>query len=471
MDINGFDYLLQRLEIQSPVGRERLFRQKAFAPDEEGALYVELERVERVKRYLLEGDAGAVVSKLRLKFSQVWDIRNTFCMVEKGAVDDVQLFEIKRFAFLVREISALWDMLTKACAFHPAAERFPDLGGVIGLLDPRNENLPTFHIYNEYSPLLAEKRKALTALLSDVAEDADASALQGECEALEAEIRARLCADLRPFLGDLRAAMERVAYGDVLVAKAALAVAYGLEMPERAGGLCPTGGGLVFEGLFNPVVKEILEKEGHRYQAVDVRLNEETCLLTGANMSGKTVLLKTLALAQTLFQWGFLVPARVARMRLYDGVELVVSDEQDEQRGLSSFGAEIMRLNRILDRLKQGQNLLLLIDEPARTTNPAEGKALVCALLERLKGFRCTALLSTHYGLDAEVRRLRVHGFREEWAPEGEFGLTRIQSCMDYAVEEEKPGEQPPAEALRIAALLGFDAEVLRKAETIFNSK
>lgn len=421
-------------------------------------MYVELARVERVKRYIQEGDAGAVVSKLRLKFSQVWDIRNTFSMVEKGAVDDVQLFEIKRFAFLIREIAAL-------------CEGFPDLSGVIALLDPRKENLPTFHIYSEYSPLLAEKRKALASLTKDE----DTLALQSECEELEAEVRTKLCSDLRPFLGDLRAAMDKVAYVDVLVAKAVLAVAYGLEMPERAGGLPSTGSRakatMVFEGLFNPVVKEILEKEGHRYQAVDVQLNGEVCLLTGANMSGKTVLLKTLALAQTLFRFGFLVPARTAKMCLFDDVELVVSDGQDEQRGLSSFGAEIMRMSRILEKLRQGKNLLLLVDEPARTTNPAEGKALVCALLEKLKEFSCTALLSTHYGLDADVRRLRVHGFREEWAPEGEFGLSRIQSCMDYAVEEEKPGEQPPAEALRIAALLGFDEDVLKRAGEIFGKK
>lgn len=470
--MDGFEHLLHRLEIQSSVGRERLSGQKPFAPGEEALLWAELERVERVKRYLQEGDAGAVVSKLRLKFSQVWNIRNTFSLVEKGVVDDVQLFEIKRFAFLVREISALWGILVKACAFHPAPKGFPDLSEVISLLDPRKENLPTFHIYNEYSSLLSEKRKALTAL---EAGSVEATALQSECEELEAEVRVKLCTDLRPFTGDLREAMERVAYADLLTAKAALAVTYGLEMPAcgSAGGFADGAArtALSFEGLFNPVVKEILEKEGHRYQAVDVRLDEGVCLLTGANMSGKTVLLKTLALTQTLLQFGFLVPARTARMRLFDGVELLVSDEQDEQRGLSSFGAEIMRLNRVLNALKEGKNLLLLIDEPARTTNPAEGKALVRALLEHLKEFPCTALVSTHYGLETDVRRLRVHGFREEWAPEGEFGLARIQSCMDYAVEEETPGGQPPAEALRIASLLGFDADVLKRAEEVFEGK
>ncbi|MDE5544389.1 MAG: hypothetical protein K2I83_03135, partial [Bacteroidales bacterium] len=213
MKLNGFEYLLQRVDVQSPVGRERLFQQEAFAPGQEEALYEELGRVESVKRYLQEGDAGAVVSKLRLKFSQVWDIRNTFSMVEKGVVDDVHLFEIKRFAFLIREISALCKGFPFLCG------GFPDLSGVIALLDPRNENLPTFHIYNEYSPLLAEKRKALTAL----AEGADSSVLQNECEELEAEVRVKLCVDLRPFIGDLRAAMEKVAYVDVLTAKAVLA--------------------------------------------------------------------------------------------------------------------------------------------------------------------------------------------------------------------------------------------------------
>ena len=92
-------------------------------------------------------------------------------------------------------------------------------------------------------------------------------------------------------------------------------------------------------------------------------------------------------------------------------------------------------------------------------------------------------MVSTHYGpIPNPVRRLRVRGFREDWMnanlenvsskmPEGaHFDLSRIQACMDYSVEEETAQGHPPAEALRIARLLGFDAEVLERAEKYYGT-
>ena len=214
-------------------------------------------------------------------------------------------------------------------------------------------------------------------------------------------------------------------------------------------------------------------------------------------MSGKTVLLKSLALSQCLLQTGFLVPAAKAVMPLFDSVEILVHDGQDEKRGLSSFGAEMQRLNGVLGRLRKGERMLLLVDELARTTNPSEGKAIVCAVLDVLQELPCCAMVSTHYGpIPNHVRHLRVRGFREDWAlarlnPVGSarkagenaeasamalpaeaesFDIGRIQSCMDYSLVEEKPGEMPPMEALRIASLLGFDPEVLGKARAYYDA-
>ena len=43
-----------------------------------------------------------------------------------------------------------------------------------------------------------------------------------------------------------------------------------------------------------------------------IDFNQQPCLLTGVNMGGKTVLLKTIGLSQYLFQFGFYVPASSA---------------------------------------------------------------------------------------------------------------------------------------------------------------
>lgn len=483
--ISGFEYMLLRLDLQSGVGRELLSGQAWYGIGQEDDLMRELQRIDVLKGFIGEGKSVAV-NKLKLKFSQVLDIRGTFALLAKEAVDDVQLFELKRFSLLIGDASVYVADLIQACAFHPAPAGFPDLSAVVSVLDPRKEGLPTFYIYDEYSVELTQKRKEMLRLEARLEpEDAkgepslkdEIARLQAECEALERQVREDLALRLRPHVPALKEAMERIAYWDLLLAKAELAAREGLIVPLLHKDVWKNSTEtLRYQGLFHPMVKHTLEEKGHRYQSLDIALQKGTCLLTGANMSGKTVLLKSLALAQCLLQFGFPVPAEKASMFLFDSVELLVQDEQNEIRGLSSFGAEMQRLNEVLRLLAAGGRLLVFIDELARTTNPEEGKAIVSAVLESLAAACCVSVVSTHYGaIPNPVRRLRIRGFSEEKNdgnfPDSDaraFDISRIQACMDYSVVEEDLHATPPAEALRIAALLGFDADVLARAKRYY---
>lgn len=475
-NISGFSHILHRLNLQSGVGREYLHDSHWYVPGQEAQLWEELARIEKIKGVIASGQTAAL-EKLKRKFSQILDIRGTFSLLQKGDVDDVQLFEVKRFALLTGDCTALLTDLIRQCAFHPAPENFPDLNAVVEILDPRGERLPAFYVYEEYDALLRLKRKEIQALSEAVSEEemTKKTALMEECLAIEQDIREQLATQLRAHVGALRAALRLAAYWDVLIAKAYLAADLQLVMPQAGQAAAPRQAVscLRYKSLFHPMVKEVLTQAGHRFQVVDIDLQRAPCLLTGANMSGKTVLLKSLALAQCMLQFGFLVPAAEAQLCLFDDVALLVQDEQDETRGLSSFGAEMQRLDQALRQIKQGRKLLLLIDELARTTNPDEGKAIVSAVLERLKDTDSVSLVSTHYGnLPNEVRRLRIRGFREEKIAENadaeSFDISRIQACMDYSVVEDNEQNTPPAEALRIADLLGFDAETLALAKQFY---
>ncbi len=186
-DISGFSYLSRQLDLQSGVGRELLSRARWYRKGEEPELLVELSRIERIKDLVREGRTFTL-EKLKRKFSQVLDIRGTFALLQKGDVDDVQLFEVKRFALLTRDCAAFVSELTRDCAFHPAPAGFPDLGEVVSILDPRNENLPAFYIYDEYDALLARKRKEIQVLSSSGTDEetmGKIASLQEECLALE----------------------------------------------------------------------------------------------------------------------------------------------------------------------------------------------------------------------------------------------------------------------------------------------
>ena len=255
--------------------------------------------------------------------------------------------------------------------------------------------------------------------------------------------------------------MEQLAYTDLLLAKAELAIAWELTRPE-------IGDHIEYTSLVNPRLKERNEKAHLRYQPVDIAVRSGVCLITGANMAGKTVLLKSIGTAQTMAQCGMYVPASKAVVKLVDGIATSIGDEQDEMNGLSSYAAEIIKISNILDTCRS-HDMLVLIDEPARTTNPIDGKALVQAIVTILNTMNSITLVTTHYsGLGSvATRRLRVKGFVEDMS---DVPLTpqNINRFIDYSLTEDT-SDDVPHEALRIASILGCDQEMISLAKDNIN--
>jgi len=253
--------------------------------------------------------------------------------------------------------------------------------------------------------------------------------------------------------------MDQLVYLDILLSKAILFKQWNFSCPELS------GEGLTnYHGLFNPLVKKMLEAKGEHFQPVDITFGFMPTLITGANMAGKTVLLKTVALSQLLVQFGFFVPASEAVIRIVDQVMLSVGDQQSELQGLSSFGAEMVRITGIIRTIRSGKKILALIDEPARTTNPTEGLALVKAIVELFEKMKVAGLITTHYsGTDFSCRKLRVKGFTETDIPE-DISIGNLIRYLDYNLVEDT-GESLPLEALRIAGILGVDNELIERAQ------
>lgn len=219
-----------------------------------------------------------------------------------------------------------------------------------------------------------------------------------------------------------------------------------------------------FRGLFNPELRISLEAAGKRFQPVNIRLTTGPTVITGANMSGKTVLLHSVELAQYMLQFGFYIAAERAEIALVDEVHCSVGDGQDQLSGLSSFAAEMMRMDELAKSVRAGRRVLALIDEPARTTNPVEGRAIVNGVLEFLADYEVPSLVTTHYnGIAAPCCKLKVKGFSETNAEE-KITLKNINDFIDYSLEEVTTDEVPH-EAIRIARILGIDPEILRRIE------
>ncbi|MDR0367913.1 MAG: DNA mismatch repair protein MutS, partial [Bacteroidales bacterium] len=424
--ISGLKFIYENLALQSPVGRKRLLQQ-TFITDAV-LLQKELDMLEESVIFLQQENNYSTVKSVNLALQQVHDIANTVSRLgQKQVLDDIELFEIKKFCLLSQQIAEL----LSASRFQ--AVSLADLQQPVDILDPEQTRIPHFYIYAAYDATLDTLRKKITA----ASNPEEAEKYRMESMQCEDNIRAGLARQLFPFHRALAQNIEQIALLDMLWSKAEQALKLGFCKPVIS------TKNTSYKKLFNPAVKEILQTVSKDFQAIDIELYPDSCLITGANMSGKTVLLKSIALSQYLFQFGFYVPAASAAIVLVDEVAINIGDHQSEVSGLSSFANEILKIDQIIKKVKSGEKLLVLIDELARTTNPEEGKAIVSAFVQLMSKYGVTSVVTTHYsGILASVRKLRVKGLKIDRISEDVTPQT-LNDYMDYSLVETQSNEAP----------------------------
>ena len=434
----GLRFMLDQLELQSGFARRWLLDSSLMTADEDitrcyDVLHRFFDFVEKVDKTRLD--------TLLFKLQGLKDIRTTIKNLHNHAtLDDIELFEVKHLAILATDVARL---------LHEhemdRVVEIPALDEVISILDPDGMKIATFYIYDSYCAQLKELR----ARMRQHPEQQDDLML--EAGELEEGVRKDLSLQLHPFATAVEQAQIALACIDVNLAKAMQMRQMGLCFPV----LSPDGTSR-YEAMFHPQVKAALADHGKTFQPVNIGFGQHPTLITGANMGGKTVVLKTLTLCQLLFQFGFGIPAASARIALKDEIHFCIGDEQSVEKGLSSFAAEMKNIDAVIKASREDKKLLALIDEPARTTNPTEGAALVTALLQVLAGRDMSLVMTTHYDIEpGDARCLRVKGFEN-----GE---------MDYQLVEVHDGEVPH-EALNIAQSLGIDAEWIDTARSLIDA-
>lgn len=473
--ISGLRFIADALELQSGIGRQHLMKQPFMISHDE--INRHYDKVDEIIKLLLshnqsisvEVDSVHKIEDLKHALSEIHDISGTLNALQSGMVlDDIGLFEIKRFALITKRISDILFVLNLSII------KFSGLEDVLRILDPEKQDAPHFYIYDSYSNKLSDLRKQYNhhtklALEGDKAGESKQSLLDRaeelriQCQDEEDIIRHELSKKLKNFGINLMENLSQVADLDLYVAKANLSISLNLCRPIIA----DRGSKSITKGLFNPEVSSVLKLKNKLFQPVDIEISKNPSVITGANMAGKTVLLKTIALSQYLFQYGFHIPAASAEMVVVDKIITVLEDEQSELKGLSSFAAEMLKINSILHASKSGINILALIDEPARTTNPQEGLAIVNAIIHELVKYNTRSLITTHYsGIKPNVRHLRVAGLKTEFLSEV-ASVETINDYMDYSIIELDSNEKKdaPHEALKIAKIIGVDEDMLKLAE------
>jgi len=192
---------------------------------------------------------------------------------------------------------------------------------------------------------------------------------------------------------------------------------------------------------------------------LDLRLDatNRLVLVTGPNMGGKTVSMKTVGLLTLLAMAGLPVTAATGtRIPWCDRVCCDIGDEQSIQDDVSTFLSHVRRLGDAV-RLATPKSLVLL-DELGSGTDPAEGAALGQAILEAIRERGALCIATTHFGSlktfahDAEGVRNASMAFDEE----------TLRPLFQLIV-----GVPGGSRALQVAERFGMEPAVLGRARDL----
>jgi DNA mismatch repair protein MutS len=268
---------------------------------------------------------------------------------------------------------------------------------------------------------------------------------------LFADVRGQVAAQAEELLRTARA----VGTIDTLVALAEVAHERGHVRPEIDESLSleiVDGRHLVLETAADPP-----------FTPNDLRLDPAGCqivILTGPNMSGKSVFMRQSALLVILAQMGAFIPARQARIGLVDRILTRVGAQDNLARGQSTFLVEMIETASILHHATARS--LILLDEVGRGTSTFDGLAIAWAVTEELheRGQGAKVLFATHYHeLTALADRLpRVRNFHvavKEWNDEIIF------------LHKVRPGGTDRSYGIQVARLAGLPSSVIERAKAI----
>ncbi|MEY4628589.1 MAG: hypothetical protein RLZZ595_915 [Bacteroidota bacterium] len=142
--------------------------------------------------------------------------------------------------------------------------------------------------------------------------------------------------------------------------------------------------------------------------------NANFIFLTGANMAGKSTLIKAVGLSVYLAHLGMGVPAKSMHLTLFEGILTNINVEDNLVKGESYFFNEVKRIRETIVKITNGKRWLVLIDEIFKGTNIQDAMKCSLAVIKGLiKMENGLFILSTHlYEIGEELQQLPSISFK-----------------------------------------------------------
>ncbi|QEC45594.1 MutS-related protein [Pseudobacter ginsenosidimutans] len=125
--------------------------------------------------------------------------------------------------------------------------------------------------------------------------------------------------------------------------------------------------------------------------------NSNMIFLTGANMAGKSTLMKSVGIGMYLAHMGFPVAASRLEFSVREGMYSSINVADNIGLGYSHFYAEVVRVKQAAEAAASGKSLLLMFDELFKGTNVKDAYDGTLAVIEGFADYtQCLFIVSTH---------------------------------------------------------------------------
>jgi DNA mismatch repair protein MutS len=274
---------------------------------------------------------------------------------------------------------------------------------------------------------------------------------------IEAGIYDKLLMSMRDYIAPIQVNCSVIATLDCLLCFAGNALRYNYKKPIIHEELL-----LELKESRHPVIEKNLPP-GEAYISNDLLLDpldQQIIILTGPNMSGKSALLRQVALITLMTHMGSFVPATEAKIPLTDKIFTRVGASDNVSGGESTFLVEMNETASILNNITSSS--LIILDEIGRGTSTYDGISIAWSIAEYLHQSpgKPKTLFATHYHELNELEN-KFSGIRNYHITSRELGNKII------FLRKLLPGGSTHSFGIHVAKMAGMPASLIERANQI----